>query len=90
MSRHAPDTHYVNVLLMLGVALIVLWLRPFRFRVRGLFAHMALTVEGHLRARPDPTLEQALRSAFVGFDRELTLILGDRDPRNRPGRRPGA
>ena len=89
MSRHALDVRYVDVLLMLGLALIFLWLRLIRFSVRGLFAHIVLTVEGHLRSRPDPAIEQALRSAFVEFDRELSLIIGDPDPRNGPGRQPG-
>jgi hypothetical protein len=89
MSRHALDVHYVDVLLMLGLGVICRRLRLIRFSVRDMFAHIALTVAGHLRRRPDPALEQALRSAFVEFDRELSLIIGNRSPRSGPGRRPG-
>jgi len=89
MSRHALDVDHVEVLLMLGLALLFLWFRLMRFSPRVRFEHMALTVAGHLRRRPDPVMEQALRSAFAEFDRELSLILGDQDPRKGPGCRPG-
>ena len=89
MSRHALGVHYVDVLLMLGLAVICLCLRLIRFSVRGMFADIALTIEGHLHRRPDPALEQALRSAFAEFDRELSLTIGDQDPRSGPGLQPG-
>jgi hypothetical protein len=41
-------------------------------------AHVALTVSGHLRRRPDPACERALRAAFADLDAELDAILGDR------------
>jgi len=42
----------------------------------GRFGVRSLT--GHLRARPDPWLEWALREALAEFDRELAVILHDR------------
>jgi hypothetical protein len=85
MSRRTLDIHYVDVLLMLGLARIFLWLRPSRFSVRSLFAHITIAIGGLLHPRPDPAFEQVLRTAFAEFDRELDLILGDRDPGRRPG-----
>ncbi len=41
-------------------------------------AHVALTVSGHLRRRPDPACESALRAAFAELDAELAVILGSR------------
>jgi hypothetical protein len=41
-------------------------------------AHVALTVSGHLRRRPDPACESALRAAFAELDAELAVILGNR------------
>jgi hypothetical protein len=41
-------------------------------------AHAALTVSGHLRRRPDPACESALRAAFAELDAELAVILGNR------------
>jgi hypothetical protein len=43
-------------------------------------AHAALTVSGHLRRRPDPACESALRAAFAELDAELAAILGHRTP----------
>ncbi|HEX4290125.1 MAG TPA: hypothetical protein VH021_14480 [Trebonia sp.] len=40
--------------------------------------HAALTVSGHLRRRPDPDCESALRTAFAELDAELAMILGNR------------
>ena len=48
------------------------------FSIRDLFGHAALTVSGHLRPRPDPACESALRAAFAELDAELAEILGDR------------
>ena len=45
---------------------------------RDLLGHAALTVSGHLRRRPDPECETALRAAFAELDAELAEILGDR------------
>ena len=48
------------------------------FSIRDLFGDAALTVSGHLRRRPDPACESALRAAFAELDAELSEILGDR------------
>jgi hypothetical protein len=52
------------------------------FSIGEFFGHAALTVSGHLRRRPDPACESALRAAFAELDAELAEILGDR---TRPG-----
>ncbi len=49
------------------------------FSFRDFLAHAALTVSGHLRRRPDPACESALRAAFAELDAELAVILGDRN-----------
>jgi hypothetical protein len=49
-----------------------------RFSLGDFLAHAALTVSGHLRRRPDPACESALRSAFAELDAELAVILGNR------------
>ena len=46
--------------------------------IRNFIGHAALTVSGHLRPRPDPACESALRAAFAELDAELAEILGDR------------
>jgi hypothetical protein len=86
MPRHVLSVHYVDVLPMLGLALVFLWLRLTRVSVRELCAYAALTVTGYLRPRPDPAVEHALRVAFAELDRDLAAILGDRTPRNTAGR----
>ena len=82
MSRHVLSIGFVDVLPMLGVALVFLWLRVTRISVRELCAHAALTVTGYLRPRPAPALERALRTAFADLDTDLAAILGDRIPRS--------
>jgi hypothetical protein len=82
MSRYALSVRYIDVLPMLGLALVFLWLRLTGISVRELCAHAALTVTGYLRPRPAPALERALRTAFADLDRDLAAILGDRTPRN--------
>ena len=82
MSRHALSIGFVDVLPMLGVALVFLWLRLTRISVRELCAYAALTVTGYLRPRPAPALEHALRTAFADLDTDLAAILGDRTPRS--------
>jgi hypothetical protein len=72
------SVHYVDVLPLLGLALVFLWLWLTGVSVRELCAHAALTVTGYLRPRPDPTVERALRAAFADLDRDLAEILGDR------------
>jgi hypothetical protein len=49
-----------------------------KFKVGDLLAHAALTISGHLRPRPDPACESALRAAFAELDAELAAILGHR------------
>jgi hypothetical protein len=49
-----------------------------RLNVGGFLVHAALTVSGHLRRRPDPACESALRTAFAELDAELAMILGNR------------
>jgi len=41
----------------------------------GLSGRAAICVGGHLRPRPDPRLEDTLRSAFAEIDRDLMAIL---------------
>jgi hypothetical protein len=86
MSRHVLSVHYVDVLPMLGLALVFLWLWLSGVSVRELCAYAALTVTGYLRPRPDPAVEHALRAAFTELDRDLAGILGDRTPHNTPDR----
>jgi hypothetical protein len=72
------SVHSVDVLPMLGLVLAFLWLWLIGVSVRAQFAHAALTVTGYLRPRPDPAVEEALRTAFADLDRDLARILGDR------------
>ncbi len=48
------------------------------FSFADFIAHVALTVSGHLRRRPDAACESALRAAFAELDAELAAILSDR------------
>jgi hypothetical protein len=48
------------------------------FSLVDFLAHAALTVSGHLRRRPDPACESALRTAFAELDSELAAILVNR------------
>ena len=83
MTQHVLTFRYVDVLLMLGLALIFLWLRLNRVNLRELIAEGVLTVSGYLRRRPDPAIEHALRTAFSTLDEELAEILGDRTPQGK-------
>jgi hypothetical protein len=85
MSLHALTISY-DVLTAIGIAMVFLWLRLTGLRVRKLGAHAVLTVTGHLRPRPDPSAEQALRTAFAELDRDLAEILGDRADRGAADR----
>jgi hypothetical protein len=49
-----------------------------KFSFGDFVAHVAHTVSGHLRRRPDPACESALRAAFAELDAELAAILGNR------------
>jgi hypothetical protein len=70
--------HYTSVSVMFGAGLLALWLLIAGYSIRDLSARAITTLTGHLRARPDPWLEHALRKAFADFDRELADILHDR------------
>ena len=85
MSRHTFTFRCVDVVPMIGFALVSLWLWLIGVSerdVRKLCAQAALTVTGYLRPRPDPAYENTLRAAFADLDRDLAGILGDRR-RNR-------
>lgn len=62
----------------------MLWMLLTGYRIRDISARAILTLTGHLRTRPDPWLESALRKAFADFDRELTVILHDRSAPANP------
>jgi hypothetical protein len=49
-----------------------------KFSIADFIAHVALTVSGHLRRRPDAACERALRAAFAELDAELAAILSNR------------
>jgi len=77
--------HYTSVSVMFGAGLLILWLLLAGYSIRDLSARAILTLTGHLRARPDPWLESALRKAFADFDRELSAILHERcSPADKP------
>ncbi|HEX9042164.1 MAG TPA: hypothetical protein VF838_14240 [Trebonia sp.] len=83
MSQHVLRANYVDVLPMLGVAMLLLWLALTGVSVRQWCAQAALTVTGYLRPRPARPVEDALRAAFAELDRDLAGLLGDRNPRRR-------
>lgn len=82
--EHSLNLHYSSVSLMFGVGLLMLWLMLVGYSIRELSARAILSLTGHLRARPDPWLESALRKAFAEFDRELAVILHDKSGPARP------
>jgi hypothetical protein len=82
-------TPYTGVSVTFGMGLLTLWPLPAGYSIRALSAKAILTITGHLRTRPDPWLEGALRAAFAEFDRELTAILQDRSGPARAQSRPG-
>ena len=86
MSRHVLHVNYVDVLPVLGAAVVFLWTMLSGVSVRHRCAQAALTVTGYLRPRPARSVEEALRAAFAELDRDLAALLGDRDP-HREGRR---
>ena len=86
MSRHTLGVPFFDALAMLSIAVVFLWTRLTAVSIRELGARAALTAGGHLRPRPDPAVEQALRKAFAELDRDLAEILGDRTVRGRTGR----
>jgi hypothetical protein len=91
MLRNVLNVPYVEGLVPLGVAAVLLWLfltgawaedTP----LRELRDRAALTVTGYLRRPPDCLAENALRGVFAEFDRELALILAERTGREHPDR----
>jgi hypothetical protein len=68
--------HYIGVS-VLGAGLLTLWVLVSGYSIRDLSARAICSLSGHLRARPDPWMESALRKAFAEFDHELTVILRD-------------
>ncbi len=83
MSQHVLRVNYVDVLPMLGTAMLLLWLALAGVSVRQWCAQAMLTVTGYLRPRPARSVENALRAAFAELDRDLAGLLGDRNPRRR-------
>lgn len=75
---HSLSLPITGVSVMFGIGFFTLWLLLAGYSIRGLSARAILTLTGHLRARPDPWLEGALRTAFAEFDHELAVILQDR------------
>ena len=86
MSRHVLHVKYVDVLPILGAAVIFRWLVLSGVSVRHRCAQAVVTVTGYLRPRPARSVEEALRAAFAELDRDLAALLGDRNP-HREGRR---
>jgi hypothetical protein len=85
MDHHGLNVTYADISVMLGLGLIIAWLR---LRGRDLSAAVSpalLCLSGHLRRRPDQAMECALRTAFTQLDEELAVVLGDR-PIARPRR----
>ncbi len=87
---HSLGIHYTSISVMFGIGLFTLWLLLAGYSLRDFPARAILTITGHLRTRPDPWLEGALRAAFTEFDRELSVILQDRGgpARTRTNRAP--
>src|SRR5450432_1003948 len=67
---HALNVSYADISVMLGLALVILWLWLRGRNLRDLLAQAALTVSGYFRPRPDRAMERALRSAFTQLDLE--------------------
>jgi hypothetical protein len=74
---HSQGIHYTSVSVMFGAGLVMLWLLLEGYNIKDLSAKAIISLTGHLRTRPDPWLEGALRKAFTEFDRELAAILHD-------------
>jgi hypothetical protein len=85
MVNHGLNVPYSDTSVMLGLALIVLWLRLRGRNVRDVLAQAMFSVSGYLRPGPDEAMECALRNAFTQLDKELAAVLADRPvPRPRP------
>jgi hypothetical protein len=83
MANHGFNVPYSDSSVMLGLALVVLWLRLGGRNVRGFLGQASLSVSGYFRPAPDEALERSLRSAFSQLDKELAAVLADR-PVPRP------
>ena len=75
MSRHVLRVNYVDVLPVLGAAMVFRWIRPAGVSVRERCAQAMLTVTGYLRPRPARAVENALRAAFAELDSDLAALL---------------
>jgi hypothetical protein len=85
----AAHINYSSVSLILGAGLLTLLLLLSRYNIKEFSSRAITSLSGHLRARPDPWLECALRDAFRKFDRELAVVLRDRDLTHGQGGPPG-
>lgn len=84
MLGHSAGIHDSSVSMTGGAGLVVLWLLLASHGIRNVSARAIFSLTGHLRTRPDPWLEGALRNAFAEFDRELSAVLHDRSDPVRP------
>ena len=75
-----PDAqHGLPILLVAGFLTILIYAsRRVIVAVVSVSDATITCVAGHLRPRPDPQLETALRTAFADFDRELAVLLRHR------------
>lgn len=84
MLGHSAGIGSSSVSVLGGVGLLMLWLLLAGDSIRNLSARAILSLTGHLRTRPDPWLEGALRNAFAEFDREMSAVLHNRSNPVRP------
>jgi hypothetical protein len=78
MAHHWFNVTYADISVMLGLALIVLWVWLCGSSLQAMLSQAALSLSGHFRPRPDQALECTLRTAFTQLDKELAVILDDR------------
>src|ERR1700693_3126810 len=83
MGNNGLNVTYVNISVMLGLALLIVWLWLRGRKLRTPFSQAMLCLSGYLRPRPDQAMECALRTAFTQLDEELALVLDGR-PIARP------
>ena len=62
-------------LAFLAALVVLLAGRRILTALAGISDRAFTSVSGHLRPRPDPWLETALRRAFTEFDRDLAITL---------------
>ncbi len=77
MEHSSLSVTYAEISVMLGLALVILWLQLCGRSLRAVLSPTALSLSGHFRSRPDEALECALRAAFTQLDEELALVLSD-------------